>query len=109
MRFDEKNGGGSHEVDRDIDKVNRYAEGTGIGVVEGGNQKESEQGAFELDAPEGAIVFAKVSAFHECEEKKGNEEQLHMLEGRFVYSREGGNDDAFSRPFINKVKDRSEK
>ena len=98
---------GGHEEDRDVDPIGRASDDTVIGIKENGYQREPEQDALQLHAPE-FLKILKEKALHDGEDKHREKEQLHMLPRRFVHARDRRDPFRAPEPFVQKMQDRSD-
>ena len=90
--------GRREEKDRNIEPIGGLCDRPVIGVKQDGNEEKSVQNAAHFDAPK--LLLTKGKALPDREQKGRPEEQLHVLKGRFVDAREGGDPQGLPEPIV---------
>lgn len=101
--FDPVCGPRGDEKDGDVEPISKDAQDTGIGVVDQGDQNQSQQDPRQLDTPELPVFRSHKTAFDESEQEHWIVDQLHMLPDGFVDRRNQGSGNILAAQVIEKV------
>ena len=96
------------EKDSNVQPVCRYAENSGIGVVDDGYQCQSQHNANQLYAPELAVFLSPTVTFYQSEQQHWVIDQLHVLPNRFIHRGKESGYDALTAQVKQKMKKGSE-
>ena len=88
-----------HKENGDVEPIGGFSDDTVVGVKNHGDEGKAKQDATELDAPK-ILPVPKEKGLHDGKEEHRPKEELHMLPGRFVDTREGRDPNRSSRPII---------
>ena len=96
--------GGGQKKDGDIEPIGGFAHGAVVGIKENGDQRKPQEDPPHLDTGKIGAV-RKTSDLYDGNDQHGPKQELHMLPGGFVDSREGGDPGGLPQPIIQKVEE----